>query len=178
MSLGLSAVALPGAKPEARRYFFDVSPLKLVVMSFFTLGLYQVYWFYKNWKLAKERGEDVNPVLRAIFSIFFINRLLKNIVETGRQASVEVSTRPAGLTTVFILLCLAWRLPDPFWLLGYASVIPLAIAQADVVKVHRALGLDPAINNRFTWKNILGIVIGGIFHTLTIIGLFLPHEPA
>jgi hypothetical protein len=70
MTLGLSASAA-GFPPERKRYFFDVSILKLVVMSTVTFNLYQIYWFYKNWRLAKERGENVIPLLRTLFAVLF-----------------------------------------------------------------------------------------------------------
>ena len=40
------------------------------------------------------------------------------------------------------------------------------------------IGFDPNINNRFTLKNIVGIVLGGLFILLIVIGLFLPAETA
>src|SRR5436190_4024837 len=178
MSLGLSAVALPGAKPEVKRYFFDVSMSKLIVMSLFTLGLYEIYWFYKNWQLAKQRGQAVSPALRALFSIFFVIPLLREIREIARSVQTGTTMSPGSVGGLFIVLAFAWRLPKPFWLIGYASVIPLAIAQGEVAKIHRALGLDPTVNNRYSWKNIVGIVIGGLIHTLAIIGFFLPDAPA
>lgn len=178
MSLGLSAVSLPESKPEVRRYFFDVSVLKLVLMSFATLGLYQIYWFYKNWELAKQRGQDVWPFARAIFAIFFVIPLFRQIQEMGRSTSVAVTTRAGSLGALFIIVQFAWRLPDPFWIIGFAGVLPLAVAQSDIVKIHRALGLDPTINNRFTWLNIVAIVFGGILFVLAVIGAFLPNTPA
>ena len=44
--------------------YFPVSLTKLVVISFWTFGLYEIYWFYKNWSLINQR-EDINimPVL-------------------------------------------------------------------------------------------------------------------
>src|SRR5258708_1698326 len=45
--------------------FFSVSLLKLLVMSTVTLGLYDLYWFYKNWTFVKERtARDISPFWR------------------------------------------------------------------------------------------------------------------
>lgn len=45
--------------------FFPVSPLKLVVMSIITLNTYELYWFYKNWKLIKQRTDsNIMPFCR------------------------------------------------------------------------------------------------------------------
>lgn len=176
MSLGLSAAALPDAKPEVRRYFFDVSPLKLIVLSVVTFGFYEIYWFYRNWQVIKERGEDVRPLARAIFSIFFVHALFKRIRETARSTSTDVSAG-GGLAAMYIILQLCVRLPGAFWLIAFASAVPLAIAQSGVANIHRSLGLDPSVNNRFTWLNITGVVIGGMLFILAVIGSFLPETP-
>jgi len=173
MSLGLSAASSP---PRSRQ-FFDVSVLKLVVMSTVTLSFYQIYWFYRNWRLAKERGEDVWPFVRAVFSVLFAYGLFKEVREVGRSASMGVVANASGLAWLYFFFQLTWRLPDPVWFIGLGSVLPLALVQRDVAKVHRALGFDPHVNDHFTWKNIVGIIMGGIFILLIIVGMFLP-EPA
>ena len=62
--------------------FFPCSLLKLSVRSFCTLGLYHIYWFYKNWQDVKWRTrEDITPAARSIFSIFFCYGLFKRIRE-------------------------------------------------------------------------------------------------
>ena len=46
-----------------------ISTTKLIVMSLFSLGLYHLYWFYKQWKLARDRtGENLSPFSRAFFA--------------------------------------------------------------------------------------------------------------
>lgn len=176
MSLGLSTFTSEATRPEQRRQFFDVSLLKLLVMSTVTFNLYQIYWFYKHWQTIKTRGEDVWPLPRAIFAVLFAHALFKETVEVGRAASVEIATRPGAHALAFFLLQLAWRLPDPFWLLGFATVLPLTAMQKDVRRIHVALGLDPSINDRLTWKNTVGIVLGVIWILLIIVGLLVPDN--
>src|SRR6266571_6685632 len=45
--ISMSANNTETTKPQAS--FFVVSPAKLAIMSVATLGLYQIYWFYRNW---------------------------------------------------------------------------------------------------------------------------------
>ena len=177
MSLGLSAV--PPAESvtvERQRQFFDVSPLKLIVMATVTFGLYEIYWFYQQWQTRKERGDDVMPLPRAIFGVLFAHALFKEIDETGRAAGAAVSIRPGAYAFLFFALQFSWRLPDPFWLLGFITVLPLVAAQQDIARIHRALGLDPTVNDRFTWKNILGIVFGCLWLLLVIVGMSMPAQ--
>jgi hypothetical protein len=172
MSLALSAEP----SPARSRQFFDVSVLKLVVMSTVTLTFYQIYWFYRNWRLAKERGEDVWPLPRAIFAVLFAYSLFKDVRHTGRSVSLTAAANASGLAWLYFFFQLTWRLPDPAWLIGLASVLPLALVQRDIARVHRALGFDPGVNDRFSWKNIVGIVVGSLFILLVIVGMFLPEE--
>ena len=37
--------------------FFAVSLLKLTVLSLCTFGVYELFWFYRNWRLIKLREE-------------------------------------------------------------------------------------------------------------------------
>ena len=83
-------------RSEPKRYFFDVSVLKLVVMSTVTLTFYQIFWFYRNWKLAKERGDDVIPILRAIFGVLFAYALFKEVRDTGRERACYLPRVPAA----------------------------------------------------------------------------------
>lgn len=42
--------------------YFAVSATKFIVMSACTLGLYEVFWFYKNWQRVKEKtGAQMMP---------------------------------------------------------------------------------------------------------------------
>ncbi len=176
MTLGLSSASYAESAPDRKAHFFDVSVLKLVVMSAVTFNLYQIYWFYMNWKIAKERGEDVIPVLRAIFAVLFAFPLFKEVRVVGRAAGVEAAQSAGALAFLFFVLQALWQLPDPFWLLGFLTVIPLAFVQHDIAKVHRALGLDPDSNSRFTWLNILAVVFGGLWLLLAVIGAFMAPE--
>ena len=178
MTLGLSSTSFEGAAPERKAHFFDVSILKLVVMSTVTFNFYQIYWFYRNWKIAKERGDEVIPLARAIFAVLFAFPLFKEVRDVGRSAGVEVAQSAGALAFLFFVLQALWRLPDPFWLLGFLTVIPLAIVQHDVAKLHRSLGLDPTTNSRFTWLNVVAIVVGGLWLLLAVIGTFMVPEAA
>ncbi len=56
-------------KEEAKPLFFPVSITKLIILSICTIGIYEVYWFYKNWEIIKQREySKISPFWRAIFS--------------------------------------------------------------------------------------------------------------
>ena len=66
-------------------HFFPVSEGKLITLYIVSLGMYAVYWFYKNWTLQQEVMEEkIRPFWRAIFSVFYTHSLFNRI---NKQAS-------------------------------------------------------------------------------------------
>src|SRR5208282_3826185 len=48
-------------------FFAPVAIHKLIIMSCFTLGLYEIHWFYKQWDYIRRADRKrFNPALRAI----------------------------------------------------------------------------------------------------------------
>lgn len=68
--------------PQEPGPFFPVSLAKLILLSIVTVGIYDIYWFYKNWKYIKQRDDSsIMPFWRAfLFPIWFFPfyRQLKN----------------------------------------------------------------------------------------------------
>jgi len=57
---------------DQKPIFSPVSKTKLAVMSICTLGMYDLYWFYKNWGLVKDRNNlEIKPFWRAFFAFFY-----------------------------------------------------------------------------------------------------------
>lgn len=176
----MNPYAAPTAKVDAAAsapepVFFAVSGLKLALMSVVTLGLYEVYWFYKDWKCVQRNfGDKVNAPLRAVFYPVVSYPLFRRIRAHAKSSGVEADF-PAGVLacTVFILNLL-WFLPDPWWLAGFLGIVPLLPVQraANAINRKHAPAADP--NTRFTGWNIFGLVAGGLVVILAIIGAFAP----
>src|SRR5262245_38387740 len=77
--------------PDAERElpFFAVSITKFVVMSICTFSIYEVYWFYKNWRRIMDRENlHIFPFTRAIFAVFFCYQCfsyVRNYQPPGRE---------------------------------------------------------------------------------------------
>jgi hypothetical protein len=139
--------------------WFAVGPTKLVVMAIGTLGFYQVYWFYQQWRRVRDGGEHVRPFLRSLFGGLFCYPLFKRIVASTR----EVGSPPAGpgvLAVAYILLSVSWKLPWPFDLLALLSALPLAAVQrlASAAAERDFPRDDP--NRRLTGANWVAVAVG------------------
>jgi hypothetical protein len=175
-----AAVADVGSlKNKAEAYFFAVSPVKLVALSVCTFGLYQVYWFYKHWVLIKERSEPhIMPWARAFFGIIWCYSCFEFIRNDERRLDVE-PTLPAGpLASGWIAASLAWRLPEPYSLIGFLAPLLLVPVQQHVNHINSLVAPDHDKNSRFTAWNWLAIVVGGVFIGLIVVGLVQTMPPA
>lgn len=92
--------------------FFAVSLLKLVVLSICTFGIYELYWFYKNWLLIKDReASAISPALRAVFAVFFCYQCLARIGDFATPALAKSRLAAGPLAVGWILTTLLNRLP-------------------------------------------------------------------
>ena len=71
---------------DADLHFFAVSPIKMVVLSVCTLGIYQIYWFYKHWVLIREHSEPlIVPLGARLFRNILVLQLLR--IHTRRRTA-------------------------------------------------------------------------------------------
>jgi hypothetical protein len=177
----------------ARIKFFVVSRRKLAVLYLATLGLYSIYWFYKQWEAYKE-GSDFDtdagkiwPVMRALFPFFFMFSLLRHIREEGQEHPELAkwnSVPTAGVMTALLVISkildrAAYRsIGSPVTdILSVLVLLPLLAYFASVQdKINLACN-DPEgeSNARFTAANYGWIALGVVFWLLMFIGLFLPE---
>jgi hypothetical protein len=175
----MATIAEPGtgAIGGDRAPFFAVSLVKLAAMSVCTFGIYELYWFYKNWQLVQEREKiAILPFWRAFFAYFFCIQCFSRIRAFAQSVSPDASLPAVPLAAGWIAATLLWRLPDPFWLVSMLSFLFLLPVQAmaNWINATVAPGHDP--NRRFTACNIAAVVAGGIITVLAVIAAFNPDD--
>jgi hypothetical protein len=162
---------------ELEPFFFATSTLKLVLMSVFTLGLYELYWFYKNWYLIRKRtDEKIMPFWRAFFAPLWAHSCFKHINASFTEGD---STKDLGIVScaiLYFLLYALWRLPNPYWLVSFLSFLPLIPMNNAAIQVN--LKQSPTFdgNRNFSKQNWIGIIIGGVILLLTFIGMMSPDN--
>lgn len=171
----VAVVADAPQEASALPVFHAVSPLKLIVLSFGTFGIYQYYWLYRNWKLHRQRtGEEVLPLARAIFAIFFVYQLFRHI--DGEAEKWNTRRVPSGaLATCWIVCALTWRLPDPYWLVTFLAAVFLVPVQQAVNAINAMAVPGHDANARFRGWNWVAIFVGLPFFALAVFGTFLPQ---
>lgn len=158
--------------------FFSVSIRKFIIMLFFTHGIYTIYWFYKNWKLIKERENiQIKPFLRSIFSYVFCYSLFRTVELQGESLGLRRSIASAPLALCWIAVSLlAHLVPNPYWLLSYFGMLLLVPVQILANDINGELSPGHDENGRITDANVVAIVIGSMFFLLMLVGTFFPPE--
>lgn len=155
--------------------FFATSQAKLAIMSVATFGIYDIWWFYKNWVAVRTRtGRKVWAGWRALFAPFFSFSLFYELETEAKTAGLQARFAPALCGAAFFVLSAMSRLPDPYWVVSIFAFVPIMPANAVAQRLNaslapRAVGLAP-----WSALNIIGAALGLAF----VAFILLAPEPA
>ncbi len=165
-------------KPEAVYYYIPVG--RLIGMSIVTISFYQIYWFYRNWRYVKESERlDIMPVMRGIFSIFFIYSLFIRMGQNTVARTLGIAPVSEGLAVLWIILRLGTNIfgrfnTDPYLsiivvLVGLSSVFLLVPAQRYINAINEASAPKPDFA---PWKagHTITLLLGIIIWLLMLLG--------
>jgi len=166
--------------------YYVVAPRKLIILFIVTIGMYAIYWFYKNWQNFKlETNRPMWPVMRGIFSIFFAHSLFKEVNNTLVTKKITYNWDYSYLATVYVIAQVIGNICDR---LSYKNVgspytdlisfILLPVICWSLYKSQLAINLaceDPngESNSKLTGANYVWITLGVILILLILIGLYI-----
>jgi hypothetical protein len=179
-------------RSKAPDEFYVLAPSKLVIMLVATMGIYSIYWFYQNWMRQRHKhNEDIWPLARALFAIFFAHRLFRRI-DTCLSESTKGSEGetfvwgPMSTATQYVVLAVLSSVINRLSVgvggdavLDLLSIIVMIISfwflNTAQEAINFALG-DPegASNSSFLSRDISWCIIGGFLWLLTIQALLNP----
>jgi hypothetical protein len=161
-----------------REFFFSVSLTKLVLLSTCTFGLYEIYWFYKNWQLVKHHEKsEISPVWRSIFGTLFCYSLLRRVQSKAQENAVPMGS--AGFLAVgWIVVTILARLPDPYWLVSFLAVFFLVPVQSAINSINEKHFPEHDRNSRPTAWNMVAVAIGGPLFVFCVYAAFYVQDVA
>jgi|GEM_PF-397540 len=114
---------------KARPYRYAVvSPWQFLMFSMSTIGVYQVYWFFRAWQFIKKRnGSELWPVARAFFMAFWFFPLYKNV--GGLLGAEHKWSNRIGIFSLLavVFFCATW-LSNRSEQYGFAAVLVATLA--------------------------------------------------
>jgi uncharacterized membrane protein len=150
-------------------------------LTIVTFGIYEIYWFYRNWKHLKfYKDLDISPGWRTvglfvpIYGIVLAYRQLRDIRDFSKEAGVDKTYSPGWILFGWLILSALCKLPEPFWLLSFLSVWPLAVVQEVLNSYWEKEQPELPIRIKFSDGEIALLVIGAIILVLALIGTFIP----
>ena len=155
--------------------FYCVSAMKLSILSLVTFGLYEPFWFYKNWVLVRAKsGRNISPFWRACFSPFFCYSFASVVNSSAESVNIVQRIRPGPIAAIYAGLLLLQRLPDPYWLICLFSFLPLIPVARQIRTVHEAI--RPGFESATGWGawSYVTLAVGGILTGLALIDTFAP----
>ena len=155
--------------------YFVVSQLKLALMSLATLGLYERYWMYKNWKYIKKRDRsNIMPFWRSAFAMLWIFQLSKKIQDHSEAMAVEPDFEAKS---IFGLYCAFFAVSkvDILTFVGLLSFLPLFALQSTAVKLNKTLEVSKHKHYSFGVWNYIILSLGALFWALIILALLFPE---
>ena len=171
---------------DSQKMFYVVSKQKFALLFFSTLGIYLLYWFYKNWQMFKESsGKSIWPVPRAIFSIFFTHSLFREVDSVLNNNNKQFDWKPETLATIYVVFAITSQVLDRMAIKEIASpytdlmsILILPVIYLVLAKSQEAINLsqnDPEgqSNSTFTAANYVWIVLGLLFWAMVIFGFII-----
>ncbi len=156
--------------------FSKVIPLwKFILLSVITFGIYELVWFYRNWKILKnEQNLKITPLLRTIFSTIFAWSFASYLKKFLNEKNIAFNYSPILIWASYFVFRILWKLPDPYSLLSYLtfiSMIPL-VKSMNTYWISQEQNLSP---KKFSWWQIILIIIWIIMFMLIVFASFLPE---
>lgn len=161
---------------ELRQAYFTVGAAKFSLMAVATFGIYQLYWFYRNWRIIRDRDKSrISPFWRASFAPFWTFSMGSRFTEEARAQNISLTLPVIALGVIYLVLNVLWRLPDPYWLVTFLAFVPLLPFDFAARRLNGGGQLAPPTFGRLSGWNVAWLVIGSILWLLAIVGMLIPE---
>jgi hypothetical protein len=170
-----------GLTAKSKLKFFVREPRLLFIVSFLTLGMYDVYWVYRNWQAVQAASKDkMSPLWRTVFTIFYIYPLFKIMRLSAKRYGFERDYSAGLLAIGYVIIPLIGVLnyhPERTtltWfiylsqLLGAATSILFLVTAQQAAIAANASGRKEVTFERFGRLEIVLVVIGVLVAISTI----------
>lgn len=148
---------------------------KFILLSIITFGIYELVWFYKNWKLLKEeKGLKISPFWRAFFAPLFAGSIAGHLQKYLKEKNSPCDYSATLIGISYFILKILCKLPDPYWLVSFFTFIPM-LPLVNSMNSYWEKEEQNLLPKKFTWWQIILIILGIILLILSIIGTFMPE---
>ncbi len=168
----------PPSPPQfERREFSHGQPTAhLLILSILTLGLYEFYWFHRNWRHLEEHlQQQLRPGWRTLgllvpgLNVFLVYDQLRMIAEAAGRAGIAVTYSPGIATAVFFVLAFLSNL-TMVWALSLLTVLPLLPVQETLNRFWAVEQPERQIRRQFSGAELAAMAAGITLVVAAVIG--------
>lgn len=166
--------------------FNNINPSRLVIYSVITIGIFDLFYFYKSWKHLKTKENlSISPFWRAIFAIFFCYDYFERVFNEATKYKYLSKFSPKWLAAYYIFTLLAsaaWAnatFLEPItdfiiFMFLFTSTIPLYLVQK--AAVFSNISCNPELSKvpKLSGMQLVGIALGTFFLVFVIFGILFP----
>ena len=163
--------------------YFSISIRKLVLLSVFTLGLYQIYWFYKNFEAEKGKDDTVfSLLLKSILAIFYCRGLFTRILTSAEKQGQQILYSANTLAVIWIALTVVGNGLGKEKLismgLGFLWIVAAACSVAPLVPIQQTIN---SVTNKKSYTKSLNtlelvvVVLGALRLILVVAYALIPN---
>lgn len=117
--------------------FFNVGAGRFLVFDVISMGMFETYWSYRNWKYIRDHeGRSLSPFWRAGFGLFWMHDLMRSITQSTTLRAAAVPTHsPGALATGWVIGTIFCRIGNRFesvaflviigWIISIACMMPI-----------------------------------------------------
>ncbi len=168
---------------NSQDHFLLVSPLKFILFSIFSLGIFEFVYFWRMWRSIKRTtGENIKPFWRTIFTVPFF---LFSFFKYAKSLDEQSKTKPGLFTFLYLIFSILYFgsvliskntiIIYLFWFLNL--IIPLAIIVYVQNSINQHWPKEYSIKKKFSKKEILFLVLGIAFTSIVIVISYFPYIP-
>ncbi|MBQ4851147.1 hypothetical protein [Pseudoalteromonas sp. MMG012] len=166
--------------------FYVVSQRKFLILFIATMGMYGVYWFFKHWnEYKKSTNDDMWPIARGIFSIFFTHALFALFEMKYEQKTGNAPKSFNHFATIYVVVVIGSNISSQLSDHGYGNPITLCLGllmypiscwvlyQAQSLANYAGEDVNGASNSKLTALNYVWLILGSLLWGLMIIGIYV-----
>jgi len=111
---------------QNKTLYFTPKTSKLIIMSILTFGIYEAYWFYKNWKVIKENtNENMMPFFRAFFFVIWAYLFFDTVKREAIKNQIKTNISSGLYAFIYFVLIAISSLADYYLFISLLSVLIL-----------------------------------------------------
>jgi hypothetical protein len=151
--------------------FYTIEKGKLIALSLCSFNLFMLVWFYRNWKVFRDRDkDDVSPFWRSIFCGIFCFSFFQRVKNEFDRRKLEFGLEPSVLGIAILGSGMLSRLPGLWFLIAMAAVIPVVMVNEKLAELNLSDRGEPTEPESITIGQWAVIIFGGLLLFFGLLG--------